>query len=449
MGRSSQASRVGAAAAALCLPLFLAAFLAGCAGSSVSDPDTDAMVETAVSTAGISVEEVAAVVGGRIVTQEQVDDAIAANRVRLGCEDDQDWQRYLDNSGLTEWDARAAAIKTIVDDILVELAAADLGVDVDAELAQRMNALENLYPSHQAFVEAIEDKGYTERTYTLAVGNNLRWNALRAAVVGDPQPTEEQVRQYAVVVAPTLVGRRSSHILFSSGDYALALQVLDLARQGADFAELAKAYSIDATASNGGDVGWDSLNTFVPAYQAALDQLEPGELSGIVRTSFGYHIILCTDKYDAPTDADGNIDIDAIPQDLMNAIVRSMNQSLVTQAFDAYIANLEATATIAVFNEQGVQVSPAEVGLAVETTDKGVDVGEVIDEAQSQVQTAVEQGASVVKVSATLLGQGGDSADTPVETEPAGPVETPAFDPVDATASNPANPTLPEPPAEA
>lgn len=435
MGRSSHASRFGAGVAALCLAL---ACLAGCQAPAVSDPETDAMVEEAVSSSGVNVEDVAAVVSGNVVTQQQVDEAVATKRVRLGCENDEDWQSYLRNSGLTAWDVRAATIKDIVDNILIETEAERLGIDVSDELRQRMEYLGNLYPSHAAFVEAIEDKGYTEQSYMRAVRDNLLWRAVREAVVSDPQPTEEQVRQYAVVVAPTLVGRRSSHILFASDDYATAQQVLEQLEQGADFAELAAEYSIDSTAADGGDVGWDSLNTFVPAYQNALDGLEPGEVSGIVRTSFGYHIILCTDKYEAPTDADGNIDIDAIPGDLMEAIVRSMSESLETQAFDAYVANLEATATIAVFNEQGEQIALAEVGLAVEQVEDpdAVDVEGVIESAQAQVQDAVEQGTSVVKgSSAALAGQDASEPGAGAEGEAAGPVETPDVDPVDASAT--------------
>ena len=58
--------------------------------------------------------------------------------------------------------------------------------------------------------------------------------------------------------------KRSSHILFDSGDEATAREVLDKLNAGElDFAEAAKEYSKDGSASDGGDVGWDKTSSFV------------------------------------------------------------------------------------------------------------------------------------------------------------------------------------------
>ncbi len=431
MKRSSKVTRVCAGVAALCAALAFA----GCQGPVPADPETETMVESAITSAGVDVSEVAAVVSGNIVTQQQVDDDIWAERVRYGLEDDDVWADYLGSAGQTEWDVRARAIKGIVDGILLDIEADKLGIDVSAQVEQRVASVESLYPSHAAFVDALAARGYTEESYTGAMHRDLVWSAVCAAVIPEPEPTEEQVRQYAAVVAPTLVGRRSSQILFSSDDYATAVEVLGLIRDGADFAELARTYSIDSTAADGGDMGWDCLNTFTPAYQAALDALEPGEVSGIVRSNFGYHIIMCTDRYDAPTDENGDIDIDAIPDELMDAIVDSMRESLTTQLFDAYIANLEATALIAVFDEDGEQVPLSEVGLAEETVETPDDVDEVLAEVQDAVQDAVDQGAAVIKLSAAELSSQGDAddevSDAAVEDPTAvlGPAADSAIDP--------------------
>lgn len=413
MKRSSKVAltRVGAAVAVL----FVAFACAGCQETGSTDDDassdTEAMVESALSSAGVNVKDVAAVVNGNVITQQQVDDDIWAERVRYGLEDDDVWADYLLSAGQTEWDVRASVIKNLVDCILVDIEAERLGIDVTDMVEQRVASVEGLYPSHAAFVEALEARGYTEETYTEAIRRGLVWSAVRAAVISDPEPTEEQVRQYAAVVAPTLVGRKSSQILLASGDYATAVELLGLIEDGADFAELAREYSIDSTAADGGDMGWDCLTTLPSDYQQALDELEPGEVSGIVRSSFGYHIILCTDRYDAATDENGDIDIDAIPDELMDAIVQSMCESLTTQLFDAYIANLEATVTIAVFNEEGEQVAPSEVGLAEEEVAAADDVDEALAEIQNAVSDAVDQGTAVIMLSAAALSSQGDSED--------------------------------------
>lgn len=62
-------------------------------------------------------------------------------------------------------------------------------------------------------------------------------------------------------------------------------------RDGADFSELAKKHSQDPGSVNqGGDLGWQAAGTFDPAFQQALDSLEPGELSPVFQSSFGWHI---------------------------------------------------------------------------------------------------------------------------------------------------------------
>lgn len=60
---------------------------------------------------------------------------------------------------------------------------------------------------------------------------------------------------------------------------------------GADFAELARLNSEDGTAALGGDLGWVYPGDTVPEFERAMAALKPGEMSGVVRTPFGFHLI--------------------------------------------------------------------------------------------------------------------------------------------------------------
>jgi peptidyl-prolyl cis-trans isomerase D len=101
---------------------------------------------------------------------------------------------------------------------------------------------------------------------------------------------------------------RASHILFKTEgkDEAavrkLADEVLQKARSGADFAALAKQYSEDeGSAQNGGDLGFFGRNAMVPEFEQAAFALQPGQISDLIRTQYGFHIIKVTEKKPAVT----------------------------------------------------------------------------------------------------------------------------------------------------
>lgn len=60
---------------------------------------------------------------------------------------------------------------------------------------------------------------------------------------------------------------------------------------GGKFAELAKLFSQDGSASKGGELGWIYPGDTVPDFERAMNELKPGEVSEPVRSPFGYHLI--------------------------------------------------------------------------------------------------------------------------------------------------------------
>ena len=88
--------------------------------------------------------------------------------------------------------------------------------------------------------------------------------------------------------------RRVSHILIKTE--AAAKKALADLKRGAKFADVARKSSIDPSAANGGDLGYITKGDFVPAFEnAALALTKKNNLSPVVKTTFGYHIIQLVD----------------------------------------------------------------------------------------------------------------------------------------------------------
>jgi parvulin-like peptidyl-prolyl isomerase len=82
---------------------------------------------------------------------------------------------------------------------------------------------------------------------------------------------------------------RVSHILVEK--HPKAMEILEELRNGADFEKLAKDNSKCPSKKNGGDLGFFGKGQMVKEFEKAAFNLESGEISDIVKTQFGYHLI--------------------------------------------------------------------------------------------------------------------------------------------------------------
>ena len=127
----------------------------------------------------------------------------------------------------------------------------------------------------------------------------------RKELAKDIKISDEQINKYYqdnLTQYTQAERRKASHILFTFSTEAdtdeknkvkaEAQSVLEKINQGADFSEMAKEYSKDpGSADSGGDLGFFGKGEMVPAFEESAFSLNPGEVSELVESSFGYHII--------------------------------------------------------------------------------------------------------------------------------------------------------------
>ena len=244
-------------------------------------------------------ESVAATVGTKKISEQTITDYITNYRTSQGLDDDSNFAMVLSMYGMTPESFRENIIDMFVNRELVLLVAQEKGMSIDsATIDEYVNQMKSNYSDDAAWQTALTNAGLTEEKYRENIEYALLNKQLSGSFAVSDDPTDEQV--FAVAQDNLKYfekAKRSSHILFDASDEETAKEVLEKINNGTlDFADAASQYSKDtSSAANGGDVGWDLLTSFVSEYQTALDGLELGQVSELVKSQFGYHIIKCTE----------------------------------------------------------------------------------------------------------------------------------------------------------
>lgn len=168
-------------------------------------------------------------------------------------------------------------------------------------------------------------------TYRVPERVRVRYVAYRPADYdAEIQPTEGEIAEYYELEKDTRFATpeevRARHILVKlppdGGDEAKAAarreadDVLAQVRAGGDFAALAKEHSGDpGSAAKGGDLGFFPRERMAPAFENAAFGLDPGQVSDVVETPFGYHVIKVEERR-----AGGPKPLDDVRDEIVNTI---------------------------------------------------------------------------------------------------------------------------------
>lgn len=232
------------------------------------------MAVSLVVVAGCSNGGSVATVDGEKITQEELNETLV--------------QAYGKNT-----------LETMIDNKIVALEVKKEKISVSKEeIDEEFKTFVENAGGEDAFKAAMEQQGITEKLFKEDIKQYL---SIRKLMEPRIKITDEEIEAFfeenkaAFGTAEEVEAR---HILVE--DEKTAKEIAEKLKDGGDFAELAKENSKDpGSAANGGELGFFPRGTMVPEFEEAAFSLKVDEISDIVKTDNGYHIIQVTDKKEA------------------------------------------------------------------------------------------------------------------------------------------------------
>ena len=170
----------------------------------------------------------------------------------------------------------------------------------DEEISDMVNAYRSYLPEDQFETQVMADESRFKK-FKDDIIENLLIQKYLISKISELEVMPEEVltflEQYRSMFSGDLV--KAGHILVETEGEAE--EILAQLRNGSDFTELAAEKSIDTSAVVGGDLGWFGRGVMVKEFEDAAFNLSVGEVSGVVETQFGYHIIKVFNRTTIPS----------------------------------------------------------------------------------------------------------------------------------------------------
>jgi peptidyl-prolyl cis-trans isomerase C len=209
---------------------------------------------------------------------------------------------------------REQALENLITKQLLLQEADRQGIDpTEQEITAELATVESQFPSPEVFQEQLAAMGISAERLNRDIENHLKIKTVFEKATASVAPvTDEEINSFYnensdTFKVPEQV--RASHILFkvdkdaSEETRALKKNELEALREriisGEDFAGLAKQYSDCPSKQDGGDLGLFERGRMLKEFEEAAFALQPGEISPVVESQFGYHVIKVT-EHNAP-----------------------------------------------------------------------------------------------------------------------------------------------------
>lgn len=249
-------------------------------------------------------EKVVAKVNGEEITKLQIERAIDEFLPRAF---------YHGNITQEKRDAfRQQALDLLIKRELYYQAAVKAGLKIgEDEKEEALKKVRERFKSEREFQSALKSAGFTAGTFEKEVGRNLLVSRfVDTEITRKSAVTDQYLREYYEDHKKDFMRPESfrvRHILIKVPATATeeerekakkdAEEVLAKAKKGEDFGDLAYKYSMDDWRVKGGDLGVVHKGRLDPSLEEAALKLKPGQLSGIIQTIYGYHILKLEEKF--------------------------------------------------------------------------------------------------------------------------------------------------------
>ncbi|PAB57639.1 peptidylprolyl isomerase [Anaeromicrobium sediminis] len=168
----------------------------------------------------------------------------------------------------------------------------------DEEVQKEYEQYKESIGKDQDFNEFLKENDMDEEfVKEQVIRSGLYAKKFQEKVIADTSLDDEKLKKYYDENSATynIEQVRARHILVSEEDKAK--EILEKLKAGEDFAALATEFSKDpGSATKGGDLGFFPKGVMVPEFEQTAFSLKPGEISDLVKTQFGYHIIKVEEK---------------------------------------------------------------------------------------------------------------------------------------------------------
>ncbi|MBW2668608.1 MAG: peptidylprolyl isomerase [Deltaproteobacteria bacterium] len=208
-------------------------------------------------------------------------------------------------------DIKNRVLKTLINRELLYQESQNKGIKVeDAEVNQQVDVMKKRFPNEDEFKTALLEMKISEAELKSQIRKGMAIQQfVDKDLVQDVKVSETEVKDF-YKKNPDMFKQaeqvKASHILIkvdtqadkSAKDQAnkKIKEIQKKLEDNADFAVLAKEYSEGPSSANGGDLGYFERGRMVKPFEDAAFKLKPGEVSGMVETPFGYHLIKVVDK---------------------------------------------------------------------------------------------------------------------------------------------------------